>query len=265
MPGKYYLNMSTNKTKSKLHFLQNFEVLTIHRSQIKTAPYNPRTISDENKKLLNANLQKKGLLETLVWNKATGNLVSGHRRLEKLDAAYQGRFKSLDYELTVAAVDLTDKEEKEQNIFFNNPNAQGDWDRDLMLEIIPDIDTKAAGLTDDDLCFLGIEVDIQNNNVQDTDDIIANFETIKQEKKAEAKAKGDYPEHLNYRKVKGEIDKKAEETGTVENDEHEDYFVVTFSNWQAKEAFQKRFGFPERDRYVKGEVLVQRINEHLGE
>lgn len=250
--------------KSKIHFLQKFEIETIHRNQIKRALYNPRTIEKANQQLLNSNLQKRGLLDTLVWNKNTGNLVSGHRRLEKLDTAYQGRFKNLDYELTVAVVELTDQEEKEQNIFFNNPNAQGDWDRDLLIEIIPDIDTKAAGMTDEDLEILGIEIDIQSNNIEDTDELIASFESIKQERKEEAKAKGDYPDHMNYRKVKGEIDKKHEDTATVVNDEHEDYFVVTFSSWQAKEKFQKRFGFNERDRYVKGEVLEQKINDMIG-
>lgn len=256
--------MSNKEAKTKIHFLQNFEVLTIHRKQIKTALYNPRTIEKENQQLLNSNLQKRGLLETLVWNKTTGTLVSGHRRLEKLDAAYNGRFKNLDYELTVAAVELSPKEEMEQNIFFNNPNAQGDWDRDLLLEMIPEIDVKAAGMSDDDLEILGIEMDIDRNNIQDTDDLIESFEVLKKEKKEEAKAKGDYPAHMDYKKVKGEIDKKHETTATVKEDEHEDYFVVTFSSYQAKEKFQKRFGYGERDRYVKGESLEQKINDMIG-
>lgn len=36
--------------------------------------------------------------------------------------------KSSDYVLTVAAVDLDLKTEKEQNIFLNNVASQGDWD-----------------------------------------------------------------------------------------------------------------------------------------
>lgn len=255
--------MSNNNETSKIHFLQKFEIKTIHRSLIKVATYNPRGIEKENKQALSANLQKKGLLGTLVWNTTTGNLVSGHQRLEKLDAAYQGRFKNLNYELTVAVVELSLKEEMEQNIFFNNPNAQGYFDRDSLAEILPEIDMKATGMTTDDLEILGIDLDLKNNNIQDTDDIIANFENIKKENKQKAKDRdGDnYPDHLNYRKVKGEMDNKREETGTAIKDEHEDYFVVTFSSYQAKEAFQKRFGCGDRDRYVKGEVLEQRIND----
>lgn len=258
------MNMNLQPEDSKIHFLQKFETVTIHRNQISRALYNPRTIAAENQQLLNANLQKRGLLETLVWNKTTGNLVSGHRRLEKLDAAYQGRFKNLDYQLTVAAVELTMKEEMEQNIFFNNPNAQGDWDRDLLIQIIPDIDAKAAGMTDADLQILGIDIDLGRNNQQNTDELIESFDNLKKQKKAEAKAIfGDtaYPDHMDYRKVKGEIEGKRDDNGTTKGDEHEDYFVVTFSSSQAKEKFQTRFGFGDRDRYIKGEILEQKIND----
>ena len=253
--------------QEKIHFLQKFEIQTIHRSKISAADYNPRTIGNKNRELLNSNIQKRGLLETLVWNRQSGNLVSGHRRLEKLDAAYMGRYKSLDYELTVAVCDLSDQEEKEQNIFFNNPNAQGDWDREMMMAIIPDIDTKAAGLTDDDLAIMGIDLDLERNNVSATDDIIESFETLKKGKKEEAKSKNDgqYPAHMDYKKVKTGMDDKSAAEGSAAKDEHEDYFVVTFSTWQAKEAFQQRFEFNERERYIKGEVLTQRINQHLGE
>jgi hypothetical protein len=252
---------------SNLHFLQKFEIKTVHRSQIKAADYNPRTIGNKNRELLNSNIQKRGLLETLVWNKRSGNLVSGHRRLEKLDAAYEAKYKSLDYELTVSVCDLSDKEEKEQNIFFNNPNAQGDWDREMMLAIIPDIDVKSAGLTDDDLAILGIDLDLSRNNISATDDIIASFETLKKENKQAAIDKGGkaYPPHMDYKAVKSGMDAKSAEEGSAEKDEHEDYFVVTFSTWQAKEAFQTRFEFHERERYIKGELLTERINQHLGE
>lgn len=57
-------------------------------------------------------------------NRRTGNLVSGHQRLACLDAL-EG---AADYHLDVAVVELTDKQEREQNIFFNNPGAQGAWD-----------------------------------------------------------------------------------------------------------------------------------------
>jgi hypothetical protein len=76
------------------------------------------------RKKLEANLKKVGLLDTLVVNRRTGHMVSGHQRLACLDAL-EGK---ADYFLDVAVVDLTAKQEREQNVFFNNPSAQGTWD-----------------------------------------------------------------------------------------------------------------------------------------
>jgi hypothetical protein len=103
---------------------QKFKVERWHRAQIKGAPYNPRVIDSYARKKLEANLKKVGLLDTLVVNRRTGNLVSGHQRLACLDAL-EG---AADYHLDVAVVELTEKQERQQNIFFNNPGAQGAWD-----------------------------------------------------------------------------------------------------------------------------------------
>lgn len=96
----------------------------MRRSEIKNAPYNPRVISAEAAKRLRANIEKVGLVAPIVWNRTTGNCLGGHQRLAALDALE----KSGDYYLTVAAVELDAKTEKEQNIFLNNTSAQGDWD-----------------------------------------------------------------------------------------------------------------------------------------
>lgn len=237
---------------------QKFEALTINRQQIKGAPYNPRTISTENQNLLKKNLRKRGLMETLVWNENTGNLVSGHQRLTILDSLE----KRGDYDLTVAKVNLSLQEEKEQNIFFNNPNAQGDWDRDLMLEMIGDIDTKAAGLTDADLSAIGIEMDLEKYEDKDVEDVIASFENVKGQQKEQKRIEREAnPEKKDWKQAKADIKKNIEE----KNDVREDYFVLSFDNVEHKEAFLKRFGFDTDERYVKGEVLSKIINDHLGE
>src|SRR5690606_22852641 len=65
---------------------QKFVAVTIGRQEIKNAPYNPRVITDEEKKNLRRLIKKHGIVETLVWNIRTGNLVGGHQRLNILDA-----------------------------------------------------------------------------------------------------------------------------------------------------------------------------------
>lgn len=105
---------------------------TISRTQITAAPYNPRKISERARALLKANLKEKGLMGGVVWNKTTGNLVAGHQKLDVLDAVY----KVKDYPLTVTVVELSEVEEKEQNLFMNNTAAQGVYDRDRFFSLL---------------------------------------------------------------------------------------------------------------------------------
>lgn len=111
---------------------------TINRAQIKDAPYNPRVISEKARKKLKANLIKNGLMGGVVWNKRTGNLVSGHQRLSIIDSIH----KKKNYDILVTVVDFDLETEKKQNIALNNKEMQGDFDleklRELMVEM-PDV------------------------------------------------------------------------------------------------------------------------------
>lgn len=110
------------------HALQRFTMRTLRRSEIKNADYNPRVISDQARKKLKAGLESLGLLQPLVWNEKTGNLVGGHQRLSILDDLLGKGKKKVDYTLDVAAVQLTVAQEHEANILLNNPEAMGQWD-----------------------------------------------------------------------------------------------------------------------------------------
>ena len=57
------------------------EQITVRRSDIHAAPYNPRKITPEAAKLLKDNLKRVGLLGGIVWNRTTGNIVSGHQKV----------------------------------------------------------------------------------------------------------------------------------------------------------------------------------------
>lgn len=112
----------------ELSEFQKFEAVTIHRGELVDAPYNPRVLPAKARAKLKKNLGTIGLLEPPVWNRRTGHIVGGHQRLSILDSLH----KSADYSLTVAAVDLSEKEEREQNIALNNGEAQGEWDLDKL-------------------------------------------------------------------------------------------------------------------------------------
>ena len=107
---------------------QKFTVETIQRKDIKTASYNPRQIDDENKKRLQKGIQENGLVEPLVWNRRTGNLVSGHQRLAIIDKLE----RSQNYELDVSVIDVDEQTEKKLNVQLNNTSMQGSFDLDML-------------------------------------------------------------------------------------------------------------------------------------
>lgn len=104
--------------------IRQWETKTINRSLIKIADYNPRKLSNKAEKKLKENLESKGFMGGIIWNSVTGNLVSGHQRLKLLDKDN----KTKDYMVLCTVVELSLEDEKKQNIFLNNSDAQGEFD-----------------------------------------------------------------------------------------------------------------------------------------
>lgn len=121
--------------------LERYEMVTIHRSQLKDAPYNPRVIDDAAKRKLKAILKKHGAVQPPIWNERTGHIVGGHQRLTIMDSLMH----SGDYELQVAKLNVSDAEEKELNVSLNNAGAMGDWDLGKLGIILKDPDVKLEG------------------------------------------------------------------------------------------------------------------------
>jgi len=76
------MSTSTNKIKES-------KTIVIKRSQIKFAPYNPKKHSEEDIKQQVKNFKVMGFLGGVVWNKRTGNLVSGHKRVMAMDKVFK--------------------------------------------------------------------------------------------------------------------------------------------------------------------------------
>lgn len=112
----------------KLHPAQKFHMERLHRRSLREAAYNPRTIDDLAAKELRDWLKKVGLVEPLVWNKRTGNLVSGHQRLAALDALDKHAGGKGDFALDISVIDVPEKREKELNVGLNNPEIMGQYD-----------------------------------------------------------------------------------------------------------------------------------------
>jgi DNA modification methylase len=93
-------------------------------ADLKPATYNPRTITQKAYDGLSESLKKFGIVQPIVFNQTTGNVVGGHQRLKVLsDEGVE--------ETDVVIVQLSDLEEKTLNITLNNPDIAGDFTEDV--------------------------------------------------------------------------------------------------------------------------------------
>lgn len=126
------------------------KIITLPIEKINPAPYNPRLDlmpGDPDYDRLEKVMAEFDLVEPLVWNKRSGNLVSGHQRLKILKA--RG-----DMQVKVSVVDLTESKEKALNLALNKTG--GDWDlpalKDLLLELEGlDLDFELTGFSEGEL------------------------------------------------------------------------------------------------------------------
>lgn len=119
------------------------------------ATYNPRTWTDYALEYLMLSLLEFGQVENLVINIRTGNLVSGHMRLE--GALCLVELEMITWKgMTVLEIDVSETKEKALNIGLNNPAMQGDYDEEGLEAIIhelmdaPDFDLEVTGFDEDD-------------------------------------------------------------------------------------------------------------------
>lgn len=101
--------------------MQEWPIVRKRLSELVPAVYNPREISDESLKGLTISMEKFGIVQSIVYNKRTGNIVGGHQRYKVLVA-------SGVTEVDVTEVDLSEMDEKALNVALNNPTIQGDFD-----------------------------------------------------------------------------------------------------------------------------------------
>lgn len=120
--------------------------------RIKIAEYNPRQPlqpGDPAYRKLKRSIEKYGLVDPLIWNERTGNLVGGHQRLRILQREYQ--VTSVD----VSVVDLSEADEKALNIALNR--IGGSWQEVQLAELLaelqqdPDIDVTVTGYDRDEM------------------------------------------------------------------------------------------------------------------
>lgn len=162
----------------KVSQFQKGEEITVNRSDLKEAIYNPRIIDKEQLARLKRGLKEHGLIgASIVWNRRTGNIVSGHQRIKALDML-EGR---KNYELRVTVIDVDEREEKELNVQLNNSSMMGEWDVEKLGNMF-----EKDGFKGDDLGFSDLDMDIMFNGDErfselftDKPDVAASKEEIK--------------------------------------------------------------------------------------
>lgn len=115
---------------------------------IRPAAYNPRVTlkpGDAEYEALKNSLERFGVAEPLIVNETTGNLVSGHQRLNVLKA-------SGAQEVEVVLVEMEEEQEKLLNIAMNK--IDGEWDYKKLEALFDEIsadDIKFTGFTPEEL------------------------------------------------------------------------------------------------------------------
>ena len=103
---------------------------------LKSAPYNPRSISPEAIEGLKASLHEFGDISGLVWNARTGHLVTGHQRLRALKEKHGAESLRLQdgavvtptgERFPVRVVDWPETKEKAANVAANSGLLMGDF------------------------------------------------------------------------------------------------------------------------------------------
>lgn len=133
-------------------------------SKINPAVYNPRVDlkpGDQEYEKIKKSIEEFGLVEPLIWNERTGNLVGGHQRLKVL--LEQGKDHA-----EVSVVDLDPGREKILNIALNK--IDGAWDFPKLSELLSDmreekLDMLLTGFSDLELKQMldGAEFDVEKD------------------------------------------------------------------------------------------------------
>ena len=242
--------------------IKQSETLVIWRSQINLNPINPKRHNDSQVETQKKNLKKVGFLGGIVWNRLSGNLIDGHRRVKALDIIhkYDGS-KETDYEIKVEAVEMDDKTEKEQLTYMAVGNTKPDLD--LIANYIGDIDYSDIGLTDRDIQDILSFNDSANVEMVTLDDLFepkktkkAEPEDVVEETETDEEPEDDYEARKAHMKeVKAQVKQKAMESSLNQ----EAYITLSFSSFDAKSDFCELLGVSPFTNMVKGEEVLNLI------
>ena len=139
-------------------------------ADLRPSGYNPRTITNDEARMLNGSLREFGDIGLIIFNRRTGRLVGGHQRTKLLDPTWPIVKEAHTDELGTVAkgyidtpfghmayreVDWDEQKEHTANIAANKMG--GSFDEDLLSQLLQDLQKQGADL--DLTGFMGKELD----------------------------------------------------------------------------------------------------------
>lgn len=124
--------------------------------------------------------------------------------------------------------------------------------------MIPDIDYKSAGLTEEDLDLIGVDFLLQseeeNRLADNLEEMMLPVSEVKEEEKARrAEERAERVAHM--KEVKAQVREDAQKRA----EDMEAYVMLSFDSFEAKRAFCLRFDIDPYERFVKGEVFSDMV------
>lgn len=241
--------------------IKTSETTTIKRSQINLNPINPKRHTTESIQLQKKNIRKVGYLGGIVWNRTTGNLIDGHRRVYALDLLNEYPDKTPDYDLKVEAVELDEKTERVQLTYMATGNTK--YDIDLIADYIKDIDEanySDLGLSDGELNDILAMTDTETK-IDDFSDFLANYEAagIGKDENTDNPTNSTIPIEQTKGAADGHIyeaKRQIQERLEQRDDFANAYTLLSFDNRENKIAFFELLG-QKPQRIVKGEDVLR--------
>ena len=233
--------------------IKTSETSVIKRSQINLNPLNPKRHTEDAIKKQKKNLQKVGFLGGIVWNKRTGNLIDGHRRVYAMDLLYKyDGSKEKDYDIKVEVCELDEKNEKEQLTYMAVGNTKADYD--LIAKYASDIDIYNVGLSDSDINDILSFTDTDIDAVTDSIDDLILPPTDEDKAKPVEKTAEEKKQHVK------DIKEQVRESSERRQADEEAYIMLSFTNADNKQAFCDLFGIDSSEKFMKGEKLLEMMD-----
>jgi hypothetical protein len=246
----------------RLSKFQGFTMRRLARGQVKNAAYNPRDIDKTTAAALRAELKANLLVEPLIWNERTRNLVSGHQRLTQIDAL-EG---SPDYSLDFAVISVDEKKERAINVALNNPALQGTFNLGKLEEMLrsDDFDFVGAGINEMQLAeWFGDAIPTSmdpfaiDRAPQPVQDIVGELGQVNEQPRPSRKKKpAETPEERVERMRREKKDYRA---AAAERDDTEYFAVLVFPSRAHRERFVMALGLGQNERNVNGMVIAAEL------